>query len=164
MLKREVINEMKKYFDGDLRRIDHANRVTGYAEQLINLTTEQDINKEVVIYSAILHDIGIKNAEKKYGSAAGKYQEIEGPPLAREILLKLKINTNIIDEVCEIIGHHHSPGIITTMNFKLLYDADWLVNLPETASTFSDQKKLAKTIIKIYLTEQGKEFAEKLFL
>ena len=38
--------------------------------------------REIVEAAALVHDIGIHAAEKKYRSAAGEYQEIEGPWLA----------------------------------------------------------------------------------
>lgn len=39
--------------------------------------------------AAYVHDIGIKPAEKKYGSCGGKLQEQEGPAAAKEILERL---------------------------------------------------------------------------
>ena len=46
----------------------------------------------VVRAAAVLHDIGIREAERKHGSSAGKYQEVEGPPIARRILEKLSVD------------------------------------------------------------------------
>lgn len=42
--------------------------------------------------AAILHDIGIHNSEKKYNSSAGNYQELEGPPVAEELMKDLAID------------------------------------------------------------------------
>ena len=55
--------------------------------------------------SAILHDVGIHEAERKYGSAAGKYQEIEGPPIAGEILKKSDIPSEAVEHICRIIAN-----------------------------------------------------------
>ncbi|OCL26361.1 hypothetical protein U472_10160 [Orenia metallireducens] len=164
MFKEELIKEMKNYFGDDQRRIEHALQVTNYAERLIKLYQGDDINPEVIIYSAILHDIGIHQAEKKYNSPAGKYQEIEGPPIAKEILTSFDINKELIEEICQIIGHHHSPGTIKTTNFKLLYDADWLVNLPEEYGLENQKKPLAEVIDKIYLSDVAKSLAKSLFI
>ncbi|PRX34719.1 HD domain-containing protein [Orenia metallireducens] len=164
MFKKELINRMKDYFGNDQRRIDHALQVTDYAERLIDLYQGADINSEVIIYSAILHDIGIHQAEKKYNSVAGKYQELEGPPIAKEILMDFNIDQEIIDEVCQIIGHHHSPRAIKTNNFQLLYDADWLVNLPDEYDLKNSNKPLTELIDKLYLSDVGKDLAKKLFI
>ncbi|NIO82961.1 MAG: phosphohydrolase, partial [Candidatus Aminicenantes bacterium] len=63
----------------------------------------------------------------------------------------------------EIIAHHHSPGIIKTNNFKILSDADWLVNIADEIDT-SDKAKVKKIIDKVFLTATGKEMAEKIYL
>ena len=38
----------------------------------------------MVLSAAYLHDIGIKEAERKYQSSAAPYQEQEGPAIARD--------------------------------------------------------------------------------
>src|SRR5512139_1287647 len=93
----QVEQAMKYYFGADQRRIDHALRVTGFAGEI--LAHEPGV-REVVIAAALLHDIGIREAERKYGSSAGNLQELEGPPVAREILSSLGYSEALIAEVC----------------------------------------------------------------
>ena len=153
---------MKRYFKQDFKRVGHAIRVARYAEQI---GREERGNLAVVLVSAYLHDIGIKEAERKYQSTAARYQEAEGPPIAREILIKLGAKNELIDEVCEIIAHHHHPGKDETVNFRCLYDADLIVNMEEhQKENPSDPEKLAKTIEKAYLTESGRNLAKKVLL
>ena len=69
----EIIIKMIDYFGKDVKRINHALKVNAFARIIASsekISEEEDI---IIQYSSILHDIGIKNAEKKYGSAAGKY-------------------------------------------------------------------------------------------
>jgi len=124
-MKRKIIEQMEAYFGRDQKRINHARRVLGHAEEI--LKTEAG-DREVVEAAAVLHDIGIHAAEKKHGSTAGKFQEIEGPPIAENILQKIGFSENKLAEVLQIIAHHHRPGIINTVNFKIIYEADCLVN------------------------------------
>jgi len=154
-LKDRLIAEMKQYFDGDEKRISHALRVTGFAEEIL---LEEKGNEDVVIAAAILHDIGIREAERKYGSSAGHYQEIEGPPIAREILKRQGLEEPFIEEVCEIIANHHSPGKVNTSNFKIVYDADWLVNLKDEHG-HKDEEKISRIIDKVFSTPTGKKIA-----
>lgn len=126
-LKDRLIKRMKEYFGEDEKRIRHALRVTEFAEDI--LFWEKEAERDIVLAAAILHDIGIHEAERKYGSSSGKYQEIEGPPIAKKIMLQEKLPREKIEEVCQIIAHHHTLGIVDTINFKVLYDADRLVNL-----------------------------------
>jgi putative nucleotidyltransferase with HDIG domain len=151
---------MRDYFGADLRRIDHALRVTGFAEEL--LRNEQG-DRLVVIAAALLHDIGIREAERKYGSSAGDLQEREGPPVAREILTELAFDESVIAEVCEIIASHHSPGEVDTDNFRIIWDADWLVNLGDEFDLKDDVKTL-EMIGKIFQTATGKSIAEQIYL
>ncbi len=161
-LKDRVGVEMKRYFATDFRRINHARKVAHYAEE-INRTEQGD--PAVVLICAFLHDIGIKNAELKFNSSSAKYQHQEGPPVAREILIGLEADVALIDEVCDIIGHHHSPRKEETLNFKVLYDADLIVNLDDKQKESpSSQEHLQKIISKSFLTETGRRVAEDVFL
>jgi hypothetical protein len=113
--------------------------------------------------TAYLHDIGIKEGERKFNSSAAKYQHSEGPPVAREILTKLKANEGLTDEVCDIIGHHHHPRPEETVNFKVLYDADLITNLAEKHQESPlDPERLQSIIGKSFLTVGGRQLAEKI--
>ncbi len=155
-----LMREMEKYFDGDTRRINHAHRVTEYAEELWK---QEGGDYPVIIGASVLHDIGIHAAEEKYGSTSGRYQEIEGPPIARRILSRLGVEQNQIEEICQIIAHHHSPGQIDTQNFRILYDADWLVNLRDEYD-IRDRNKLGSIIDKVFLTRSGQALARDIYL
>ncbi|OGO35742.1 MAG: hypothetical protein A2147_06605 [Chloroflexi bacterium RBG_16_57_8] len=164
-MKAAIVREMEAYFGDDKKRISHSHRVTGYAEELLE---QEGGDPTIVAAAAILHDIGIHAAARIYGSAEGKYQETEGPPIAREILTRVGFPAGQIDEVCVIVAHHHSPGIVTTTNFKIVYDADWLVNFGDEGLRERyhgpDQDKLPDVINKLFLTESGKRLARKIYL
>ncbi len=156
-LKRQLLEKMRSHFGDDRKRIKHAEKVLGTAEKL--LESEQG-DWHIVIPASILHDVGIKVAEEKYGSSAGPYQEKEGPPVAREILLRLGFKLEDIDQICDIIAHHHSPGELNSQNFKVLYDADWLVNIQEVGKKKTEEQ-LRSMIDKTFLTETAKELAHR---
>jgi putative nucleotidyltransferase with HDIG domain len=160
LLRERIALEMKKYFGTDFKRVKHAIKVAKYAEQILKI---EGGNPLVVMGAAYLHDIGIHEAERKYGSPSGRYQEIEGPPIAKEILERLNVPQEMMDEICEIIGHHHSPKEEETLNFQILFEADWLVNIEEDGIT-SDRKGLEKLIGKVFRTGTGKQLAEKLYV
>jgi HD superfamily phosphodiesterase len=154
--------EMKRYFEGDFKRIGHATKVARYAEKICKM---EDAHPVVTSLSAYLHDIGIKEAEKKYDSASPQYQHIEGPPVAREILEKLGAEEGIINEVCDIIGHHHTPRDEETINFKVIYDADLIVNLEEKQKESAlSAEHLEKIIEKSFLTKTGQTMARNALL
>jgi HD superfamily phosphodiesterase len=162
LLKDRVAIEMKRYFKQDFKRIGHASHVARYAE---HLWKEEGGDMAVILSAAYLHDIGIKEAERKYNSSAAEYQEMEGPPVAREILERLTSKKEMIEEVCDIIGHHHHPRSRETTNFKVLYDADMITNMEENQKEHPlGADKLKDLINKSYLTKAGQELALKVLV
>ena len=160
-LKEKVAQAMRDYFGEDSRRIKHAEDVARYAEQ-INRYEQGD--PAVIMACGYLHDIGIREAERKFNSSAPKYQHTEGPPVARQILTDLGVEKEIIDEVCDIIGHHHAPKKEETTNFKVLYDADFIVNIQDDQPKLQRSKeKIAQLINKAFLTESGRKIGRELF-
>jgi len=162
LLKDRVAVEMKRYFRQDFKRIGHATKVARYAERICR---EEGGDQAVVLCAAYLHDIGIKEAERKHNSTAARYQEEEGPPVAREILGRLGADPGLVDEVRDIVGHHHHPRAEETTNFKSVYDADLIVNMEEKHETSPmDPEPLAGWIDRALLTRCGQEWARKVFL
>jgi HD superfamily phosphodiesterase len=162
LLKDRVAIEMKRYFGKDFKRIGHATRVARYAEEI---GKKEKGNLAVILPAAYLHDIGLKEAERKYQSTAAKYQEEEGPPIARDILGKLKAREPLIEEVCDMVGHHHHPRAEETTNFKALYDADLIVNLEENQKErASSPERLAAIIDHSFLTDSGRELARAVLM
>jgi hypothetical protein len=159
LLKDRVAIEMKRYFGQDFKRIGHASRVARYAEQI---GKKEGGNLAVILTASYLHDIGIKEAERKYNSTAPHYQHQEGPPIAREILSRLKAREELIEEVCDIVGHHHHPRPEETVNFKAVYDADLIVNLQEEQSENPrPEEQLASIIAKAFLTDSGRDLGRE---
>ena len=150
---------MEDHFGEDGRRIRHALKVTEYARKILE---GEPGDTDLVLATALLHDVGIREAEQKYGSSAGPLQEQEGPPVARDILGRLGYPPAFIEEACAIIASHHSPGEIETDNFRIVWDADWLVNLPEEHE--EEESRLAALIDKVFMTPTGASIARKTFL
>ena len=131
MIITKVVEQMLGTFGQDARRINHALKVYGFAAAIAELTKVGMFEQEVIELSAILHDIGIQEAERNYFSAAGKYQEVEGPPIAKRILEECGYNEDTINRVLYIIGHHHTYSKIDGIDFQILVEADFLVNIHE---------------------------------
>lgn len=162
LLKDRVAIEMKRYFNRDFKRIGHATRVARYAEKI---GRDEGGDLSVILTAAYLHDIGIKEAERKHNSNAARFQELEGPPVAREILEKLGAGEELINEVCDIVGRHHHPGENETANFKSLYDADLIANLEESRKESATDPGNTRGIIGTsFLTDSGKKLAENVLL
>ena len=161
LLKDRVAIEMKRYFRTDFKRIGHASKVARYAERI---GKKEVGNLAVILTSAYLSDIGMPEAEKKYDSKAFEHHENEGVSIARSILEKLGAQENLIDEVEEIIAHHHHPGEHENTEFKVLYDAILLADLEDSVKAKSiEPSDLNTKINESFLTESGKLLACELF-
>lgn len=159
-LRDRLIDEMKEVFAGDRKRIEHTLAVLDYAEKI---QAAEGGDPLVVKAAAILHDIGIKTAEQKHNSSAAKYQEIEGPIIARGILARYELDNETVEHVCRIIANHHSARDIDTLEFRIVWDADWLVNLPDCFPG-AGREKLREIIDKTFKTGRGHQIASELFL
>jgi hypothetical protein len=158
-LKIKLISEMKLVFGNDLRRINHALKVLQNAEKILECEKADPV---VVIAAAILHDIGIREAERKHGSSAGMYQEMEGPPIARAILEKLNVEPERIEQVCAIVGSHHSARGADSPEFDIIWDADHIVNVADELSG-RGRVELCAYIEKVFRTAPGKNKAIELY-
>ena len=157
----EIILDMIDYFGSDVKRINHALKV--YSFSLIiggneNLTDEK---KTIIELTSILHDVGIKESEKKYKSTAGNYQEIEGPPIAEALLKKRGICKEIIDRARYIIGNHHTYSKIDDIDFQILVEADLIVNIYEDEA---NKKEIENVYNKIFKTKTGKYLLQSMYL
>jgi HD superfamily phosphodiesterase len=83
---------------------------------------------EVLVASALLHDIGIKQSEDRLGYNNGKTQEEYGPPIAEKLLDSIGFPPEKTRKVCEIIGNHHSRSRYDYIELKVLKEADRIVN------------------------------------
>lgn len=156
----KILSIMTGYFGSDIKRINHALKVYGFAKAIAEGENLTDESLTALIYASILHDIGIIESERKYNSSAGKYQEIEGPPIAKSILEDLKINEILIDRICYLIGHHHTYGEIQGLDFQILVEADFLVNIFEDEMKSEQIKSIGE---KYFKTESGKAIFNSLY-
>jgi HD superfamily phosphodiesterase len=124
--KGKIVTLLVGHFGKDFRRINHALEVLKYAEPIMESTPNCDY--DIVIASALLHDVGIKPSEEKLGYNNGKTQEEYGPPVAEALLKKIDFPCEKITKVCEIIGNHHSPSRFDYPELTVLKQADRTVN------------------------------------
>lgn len=163
MSKLKYIMYMKEYFGKDLKRINHALKVLYFADRIMDgENISDDKLKKIVTITAILHDIGIKNAEKKYNSSSGKFQEIEGPAVAREIMKNNNEDDNTIERVCYIIGGHHTASKNNGLDFQIIWESDFLVNIEED-ELYKNLENVKNIIEKNFKTKTGKRIATDIF-
>ncbi len=157
----KMMQTMIRYNAGDPKRIQHALKVHSFAVSIGEHEHLDEEQMEILELAAILHDIGIHNSEEKYGSSAGKYQELEGPPVAGRLLLEAGASAKVTKRVCYLVGHHHTYADIDGMDYQILIEADFLVNLYEDGL----ERSAAETVLnKHFKTARGKEYLTAMYL
>lgn len=163
-MNRDLLNtlarEMVHYDAGDPQRIQHFLKV----HTLSRLIGEMEGLEENVLFTleaaAYVHDIGIKLAEAKYGSSAGPYQEELGPEEARTMLTRLGFDEAVTERVCYLVGHHHTYTAIEGVDYQILVEADFLVNLFEDNAT---PEGILQAMKKIFRTKTGLSLCQEMF-
>lgn len=117
-------------------------------------------DQEILEAAAIVHDIGIHRSEEKYGRNTGRYQEIEGPPEAEKLLASQGWPETVIQRVSYLVGHHHTYTDIDGMDYQLLVEADFLVNLFEEGALPETREDVFR---RIFRTESGKYLFQQIF-
>jgi hypothetical protein len=160
MLRSQVLKEMKRVFAEVPYGIEHTRRVLQHAETIAAGEQLPNGLQEIITTAAILHDSGALEAQRKYGSMDGHYQEKEGEILARQILEQMGAAADLRERACFLVGHHHSPAMIDGLDFQILWEADLLDN-----TEFGDQRpearELEQWIQKNFQTAAGQRLARE---
>ncbi len=156
----QLFMEMINYYQGDARRIQHFTKVHAFAKLIGQLENLDKETLNLLEAAAYVHDIGIKPAEKKYGSSNGKLQEQEGPAPARKLLERLGFDEKQIQRICYLVAHHHTYSNIDGMDYQILVEADFLVNLFEDNAS---HEAVVSAYHKIFKTHHGKQICETMF-
>lgn len=156
----QLFMEMVQYYSGDPNQIQHFTKVYTYAKLIGELEKLPANDLFILETAAIVHDIGIKASQKKYGDSAGNHQEELGPAIANKMLQKLGYKEEIIDRVCYLVGHHHTYQNIDGLDYQILIEADFLVNLFEGGNQAASIKQ---TYDKIFKTNTGKNICATMF-
>ena len=151
----DLFMDMIAYYDGDPKRISILPRCTAMP-RLIGIGEElDDASLFILEAAAYTHDIGIRVAEEKYGRCDGKLQEQEGPIITQKMLSQLGFENYIVERICFLIGHHHTYDNIDGLDYQILVEADFLVNLYEDDA---GNRAIDKAYKRIFKTETGKRF------
>ena len=156
-----AILAMISYNNADPMRIQHTTKVHAYA-RLIGLSEGLDEETQFILESAALvHDVGIRASEQKYGQHNGKLQEQEGPAVARELLIRIGGYTDPqIERICWLVAHHHTYHVCENLDYQILIEADFLVNLFEDNESMNAIRAVRRNIFR---TESGTRLLETMF-
>ncbi len=152
--------EMIAFNEGDSKRIQHFVKVHSFAKLIGEL---EGVDKNVLFTleaAALVHDIGIRPTEETYGHCNGKLQEEVGPAYARTMLEQLGFENEVIERVCYLVAHHHTYTDVDGIDYQILLEADFIVNLYEDEVNEAGVKS---ALDKIFRTQTGSDVCKKSF-
>ena len=156
----EVVKKMVEYSKGDLHDINHFMKVYAYAKTIAegeNLSPEQ---QKLVEVTAVVHDIACPLCRVKYGNANGKHQEEESAALIEEFFADSDLPKEFVDRVSYIVSHHHTITGIDGIDYQILVEADFLVNMYEDGLS---KKAVKHAYDSIFKTSSGRKICAEIF-
>lgn len=147
-------------YSGDAKRIQHFCKVHSYAKLIAELENVDADTLFILEAAALTHDIGIHYCEEKYGECNGKLQEKEGPAIAKRLLAKLQFEDRVSERVQYLIAHHHTYDAIDGIDYQILVEADFLVNLYEDRLS---EQAIEHAYREIFKTDSGKRICREMY-
>lgn len=160
-----LLNRMMEYNRGDTKRIQHLVKVYSLSRLMGEMEGLDQGTQGILEMAAIMHDIGVRPSEEKFGNCAGSNQEKEGVVAAEEMFRQLTeegfhISDATRERVCHLIGHHHTYKDMDGMDYQILVEADFLVNLYEKSAGASE---IQTAFAEIFRTDAGKKLCRIMF-
>ena len=156
----DVYMAMADYDEGDPKRIQHFTKVYYYAH-LIAVGEHLPLKvRQITEIAAMVHDIGIHKAEKSFHTTAGKIQEKLGAPESVKLLRDMGFSDEIVNRVSYLVGHHHTYTGIDGIDYQILVEADFLVNIYEDKMDLQARENAFGNIFK---TSTGKRLFRQMY-
>lgn len=155
-----VLQRMIAYESGLPRRVNHFLKVYSFARIIAEAEGLSAKDRYVLELAAAMHDCGILASLNKYGYYNGRLQEEEGPAVAETILAEFPMEQSIVERVKYLIGHHHTYNEIDGLDYQILVEADFLVNVFEREM---QKEAILEVKDKYFKTKTGTAIFEKLY-
>lgn len=160
MTAAEAMKKMIEYSAGDRHDILHLLKVWGYAKTIAELEGIDGETRFILEIAAIVHDIACPLCRKKYGSTNGKLQEAESAPLVREFLRDGGFTAEQTERIVYLVCHHHTYTDVDGADYRILLEADYLVNADEGGFSAGN---IASAREQIFRTETGKALLKEIY-
>ena len=160
-MKDKLIRKMIDFYQGNKHDVAHFMKVYAYAETIGLSEGLDERTQKTLEYAAIVHDIACPICRVKYGNTNGKYQEAESEALLIPFLEEFDMDDEMKDRIIYLVSHHHTYTNVDGMDYRILLEADYLVNADE--SNYS--KESIQTFKKnVFQTKCGIHILDSLYL
>lgn len=150
----EAIRAMIRWERGVPHRIQHFLKVHSFCRYI---GVEEGLDPATLRrleLAAVVHDIGIRPSDEKFGKHDGPIQEREGMEPARQLLRGIGVEEETVERIVFLVGHHHTLTGVDGIDWQILLEADFLVNSHEKGMPLSAIRRAEETFFR---TESGKK-------
>lgn len=155
-----VMNRMTEFFAGQPKRIQHFIKVAAFCDAIACGEGLGEPLRRRLVLCGLVHDIGIRPADEKFGRHPGPFQEQEGPAVARPLLRACGLEEEETERICWLIAHHHTYEDVQEVDHRILLEADFLVNAYESALP---QEAIRAARESFFRSAAGKRLLETMF-
>ena len=149
-----ILADMVEHEQGQPKHIQHFLKVHAFARYIGQKEQLDEKTLFTLELAALVHDIGINPSLAKYHSSAGQ-------SLARRMLARYDIANDIVERVCYLVAHHHTYTQMDGLDYRILVESDFLVNLYEDQSSVH---AIQTALSRYFTTETGRWLLQTMFL
>lgn len=160
MLKARMINKMIDFYKGNKSDVRHFLKVYAYAQTIGKLEGLDEKTQDTLEIAAIVHDIACPLCREKYGNTSGNHQEAESEALLRIFLSEFALPADQEERVIYLVTHHHTYTDVQGMDYQILLEADFLVNIYEDGLS---REAANRALERVFKTEAGKKLFRILY-
>lgn len=159
-MKEKIINKMIDFYRGNKSDVRHFLKVYAYAQTIGRLEALDKDTQDTLEIAAIVHDIACPVCREKYGNTNGKHQEEESEALLRIFLSEFSLPSGMEERIIYLVTHHHTYTDVDGMDYRILLEADYLVNADESQYTEEAIRKFRKNVFR---TQSGTHMLDSIY-
>ena len=160
MTVNEIIEKMIVYSDGNKHDIAHFLKVYTYARMIGEMENLPENEQKTLEVAAVIHDIACPVCRIKYGNTNGSNQEKESPRLVEDFLKDTDLDEQMKERINYLVSHHHTYTNVDGMDYRILLEADFLVNADESQMS---QNAIETAREKVFETETGRRLLSGIY-
>ncbi len=161
MIVAAATQKMIEFYNGNIHDIGHFLKVWALAKTIGELEGLDEHTQKILELAAVVHDISCPLCREKFGSASGKNQEMESPPLVEAFFEGLPVEHGDVERISWLVAHHHTYVNIDGPDHQILLEADFLVNAGESGYARSVIENFRQCVFR---TDAGTKLLDSMYL
>lgn len=155
-----AIEKMLAFYRGNQADIQHFLKVWALAKTIGEQEQLEESLQQTLELAAVVHDIACPLCREKYGNTHGKHQEAESAPLLEAFFQGLPVDPAVLPRVTDLVCHHHTYADVNGIDYRILLEADFLVNAAESGYS---QRVVESARKRVFRTETGLRLLREMY-